>query len=90
MTLQDIIENIDKSSSEDMKDEVRQVKELGDKIGYGHMMELASALWRKNLKDKGYPTSGAFITTLLPFIDDKETKEMAERTMNQYDKIIEL
>lgn len=39
--------------------EIEIVKQLGDQIGYGHLMSLASALWRQTLKEKGYPTNTA-------------------------------
>lgn len=45
---------------ERFKSEVAAVKRLGDAIGYGNMMTVASALWRKSLEEKGYPISGAF------------------------------
>lgn len=34
------------------KSEAMAVKKLGESIGYGNLMELASALWRKDLKDQ--------------------------------------
>ena len=41
--------------------EARQaVSELGELIGYGRMMQLASKLWQESLKAKGYPPGGAF------------------------------
>ena len=48
------------------------VKMLGEEIGYGNLMEWASALWRKQLKDKGYPTSGAFIPTISQLTPQQE------------------
>ena len=48
-------------------EEIEKVKQLGDEIGYGHLMELASALWRKKLKYSGMPESGAFVTTIIPY-----------------------
>lgn len=44
-----------------LQEEIKSVKELGNKIGYGNLMMFASALWRKSLKDKGYPIKGAFV-----------------------------
>jgi len=61
-----------------MKDDVKMVLVLGEQIGYGHMMCIASALWRKNLKDKNFPVSGAFIPTCFPS-KDKEIEEMIEK-----------
>lgn len=40
------------------------VKHLGEKIGYGNMMYLASECWKENMKKNGYPTSGVFIPAL--------------------------
>lgn len=37
------------------------VKKLGEEIGYGNLMEWASALWRKELADEGFPTFVAFV-----------------------------
>ena len=41
-----------KAENERFKRECEAVKDLGDQIGYGNMMEIASALWAKDLKDK--------------------------------------
>ena len=41
--------------------EAMAVKKLGEAIGYGNLMEWASALWRKKLYDLGCPTEGAFV-----------------------------
>jgi len=51
--------------------EIDAVKELGDKIGYGNMMSIASALWRRLLKKSGIPESGAFIPTSQSFVKNK-------------------
>ena len=40
------------------------VRELGEKIGYGNMMDLASECWSDDMIKNGYPTSGVFITAL--------------------------
>lgn len=44
--------------------EKQKVKELGQLIGYGNLMHLASDLWKEDLKAEGYPTTGAFIPAL--------------------------
>lgn len=41
--------------------EAKRVKMLGEEIGYGNLMEWASALWRKELADEGFPTFVAFV-----------------------------
>lgn len=48
--------------------EIKSVKALGDAIGYGNLMWIASSLWRKSLKDQGYPVNGAFVPTINNFI----------------------
>jgi hypothetical protein len=50
---------------ERFKRECEEVKRLGDQIGYGNMMTIASALWAKMLIDKGWTDSGAFYPTIL-------------------------
>lgn len=40
------------------------VRKLGEQIGYGNMMELASECWKESMIEKGYPTSGVFIPAL--------------------------
>lgn len=64
-----------------------RVQALGDEIGYGHLMELASALWRKRLREKGYPTSGAFVPTVTVLLT-KEGKEIANESCDLYDSLI--
>lgn len=49
---------------ENFKKEIISVKVLGEQIGYGNIMQIASSLWRKDLKDKGYPVIGAFVPTI--------------------------
>ena len=71
-----------------LKPEVEMVQQIGELIGYGHMMALASALWRKNLKEIGTPETGAFVPTIIYFIKDEE-QEMSKRESVFYDKLIE-
>lgn len=47
-----------------VKNEFNRVRFLGEEIGYGNLMQLASSLWRQSLREKGYPTGGAFIPTI--------------------------
>jgi hypothetical protein len=68
--------------------EVLAVKLLGETIGYGNMMSIATALWRKNLRDRGYPQSGAFIGTIYQLLTD-EGKEIADKELPHYDKEVE-
>ena len=70
-----------------IKVEVEQVKELGEQIGYGHLMELASALWRKSLEEKNYPISGAFVTTIGQCVE-KEMFKATEKSRKAYDAFV--
>ena len=47
------------------KREIEEVKRLGDQIGYGNMMTIASALWAKMLIDEEFGDGGAFYPTIL-------------------------
>lgn len=67
-----------------IREEVKAVKNLGEEIGYGHTMSLASALWRKALRDKGFPEHGAFVPALHHIAYDE--KQNAEFKM--YDDIV--
>lgn len=63
--------------------EVLEVKKLGERIGYGNLMELASALWRKKLRDHGSPEIGA----LVPAILQEGKRHSLSREL--YDEIVE-
>ena len=54
----------------DHYEEIRLVKELGERIGYGNLMRVASALWAKELDDWSI-TSGAFVPAIMSFIKDE-------------------
>jgi len=68
-------------------DEIKAVKELGEKIGYGNMMCIASALWRKSLKEKEYPVSGAFVPICLQEVKE-ESKDLDKQSREMYDKMV--
>ena len=65
--------------------EAQQVKVLGEQIGYGNMMALASALWRKSLKEQGFPVDGAFMPTLKCAINPEW---LFENEIEMYDQIV--
>jgi hypothetical protein len=67
--------------------EIEEVKELGERIGYGNMMCIASALWRKSAKDKGCPISGAFVPTCLEFIKE-DFQDLDKDGRELYDKMV--
>lgn len=51
--------------------EVLSVKLLGESIGYGNLMEIASALWRRSAAKEGFPKEGCFVPTCPSFIKKK-------------------
>jgi len=70
-----------------MKTDVKVIKQIGDQIGYGHLMSIATSLWKANMIEQGYPISGVFVPTCMAFIKD-EHKEMHETDVKQYDNYI--
>jgi hypothetical protein len=71
-----LLDNLHKTIIITMTEENNRVKELGEKIGYGNMMYLASELWKKDMIDCGYPTSGVFVPALPA--DVNEITELGE------------
>lgn len=67
--------------------EIELVRQVGEDIGYGHLMSLASALWRKKLRDTGAPESGAFVATGIIFVDENR-RDVVEESTEQYDGLI--
>ena len=69
--------------------EVAAVKRLGEQIGYGHLMSLASALWRRKLaKEYGEKIAeGAFIPTLKMLVVE-DWQENVEKENKLYDSIV--
>jgi hypothetical protein len=51
----------------------KEVRELGEKIGYGELMTLASIIWAAKLGDSGFPDNGAFYPTALFNMKDSQT-----------------
>ena len=58
------------------RQECLMVQNLCEQIGYGNVMDIASFLWAKKLRDNGDPDSGAFYPTIL--INMKKSKLTAE------------
>ena len=69
--------------------EVNAVQRIGEQIGYGHLMSLASALWRRQLT-KEYNekfAEGAFVPTLKMLVV-KDWQENIEKENKIYDDIV--
>lgn len=67
------------------KKEIKAVKLLGEQIGYGNMMDIASNLWAKKLIDEGVPDSGAFYP--VSEFEVKETEILNFMKENRKEKI---
>ncbi|PZT57413.1 hypothetical protein [Paenibacillus silvae] len=72
------------------KAEIEAVKNLGEKIGYGNLMDIASGLWGISLEDKYGIKTGAFVPTVLPFINKKDRKIAEARFDSTMEHIREL
>lgn len=60
-----------------MNEEIEKVEELGKEIGFGWLMSLASALWRRQLKKEGKPESKAKIPKESYFASEDDRDNMA-------------
>ncbi len=72
---------------ERIKREAAVVEQLGNSIGYGHLMALATALWRRKLKAEGLPENGAFIGVCDISIKKDRLKSVMKE-VHMYDEII--
>ena len=71
--------------------EVVAVQRLGEQIGYGNLMSIASALWRRKMVKaygKGYET-GAFVPTIPHLVKD-EWQENLQKDMKFMDRMVEM
>ena len=74
--------------SENMnRDEMENIKRLGEQIGYGNLICWASALWRDSLRSKGYPVSGAFIGVCECTIKDEQLNSILQQEA-VYDSLV--
>lgn len=62
---------------------ITSLKEIADKVGYGHAMSILSALWAISLRDQGFPQEGAFVLTCVPFIN-KDMQSVAKMDLEHY------
>lgn len=67
--------------------EIQAVRNLGKKIGYGHLMQLASTLWANELEKSDLPRSGAHVPSGYPFLTE-EGKKVAADTDILYQELI--
>lgn len=62
-------------SDEIYRHEILHVKALGEMIGYGNLMDIASILWAEQLKRDGFSDSGAFYATIISEIKEGRLKD---------------
>ena len=55
--------------------DILHVKALGEQIGYGNIMDIASILWAEQLKRDGLPDSGACYATIISEIKEGRLKD---------------
>ena len=70
-----------------LESEINFIKQLAESIGYGRMMNLTSALWRKKLHESGEAVEGALYPTPTFIIKD-ENKEMIWKDMTDFDQLL--
>jgi hypothetical protein len=57
-------------------EEIRAIKALGERIGYGNIMSIASGLWAVMLEDSYGIDSGAFVPTVIPLLKEDERERV--------------
>lgn len=67
-------------NEESRKAEIQKIKELGKTIGYGNIMDIASALWTLELERLHGIKNGAHIPTVEQFLTE-EGKEVAKESL---------
>ena len=68
------------------KDEILAVKDLGERIGYGNMMDIASALWSIKLSDDGIERI-MHVPTVEPCMKKKEWERTRLQVLARIDEI---
>jgi len=68
--------------------EVLEVKGLGERMGYGSMMNVACVLWRQMLVESGGPESGAFIPAAVYELKKRDLVKV-EKEIKRVDKMIQ-
>lgn len=72
---------------ETYREQINTIKNIGDQIGYGHLMHIASALWRNSLQEKMISKDGAFVPTLTMCIK-KDDIEIVQKDIDLYDMLV--
>ena len=72
------------------KEQVQIIRKLGEQMGYGHLMALTSAVWRKKLCDEHGEKykSGAFIPVVDCVVDPEFLRVSMKPEIELYDNIV--
>lgn len=57
------------------KTDAEAVQSLGEELGWGHLMELAAALWVLECEEDGGSDAGCFVPVPIRFVSDKNKME---------------
>ena len=68
------------------KSEILEVKALGERIGYGNMMDIASALWSMKLSDDGTERI-MHVPTVEPCMKKKEWERTRKEVLGRIEEI---
>ena len=69
------------------KDEILAVKDLGERIGYGNLMDLASALWTIQESDEN-DTTIMHVPTVESCMKAKDWKQKRKEVLIRVDEIL--
>ena len=68
----------------DWKTDAKAVQSLGEELGWGHLMELAAALWVLECEEDGYSDAGRFVPVPICFVGDDKHKTEAYCQRERY------
>lgn len=68
------------------KDEILAVKDLGERIGYGNMMDIASALWSIKSSDDGIERI-MHVPTVEPCMKKREWKRTKKSVLGRIEEV---
>lgn len=63
--------------------DVDAVQSLGEELGWGHLMELAAALWAMDAREDNCPDAGCFVPVCLSQVDSA-VREDAQHEREMY------
>jgi hypothetical protein len=63
--------------------EIKEVQELGERIGYGNLMNIASVLWAMKMKKSHNIDFGGHVATVLPCMKKKDAARKETEIKNK-------